>query len=70
MYPLLKREDEKAVTEAAYNTPRFVEDVVREVALKLDDEPRVTGYQVQAKSFESIHNHNAVALVEENWPNG
>ncbi|HSH00052.1 MAG TPA: GTP cyclohydrolase FolE2 [candidate division Zixibacteria bacterium] len=68
VYPLLKREDEKAVTEAAYDNPRFVEDVVREVALRLDDDARVTAYQIQAKSFESIHNHNAVALVQRNWP--
>lgn len=68
VYPLLKREDEKVVTEQAFDNPRFVEDVVREVALKLDQLKQITGYQASAKSFESIHNHNAVALVEKNWP--
>lgn len=68
VYPLLKREDEKMVTEQAFDNPRFVEDVVREVALKLDQLEKITGYQASAKSFESIHNHNAVALVEKNWP--
>lgn len=67
LYALLKREDEKAVTEYAFDNPRFVEDVVREVALKLNRLAEVTAYQVQARSFESIHNHNAVALVEKDW---
>ncbi len=67
LYPLLKREDEKAVTEHAYDNPRFVEDVVREVALKLDTMSEVLSYHIEAVSFESIHNHNAVALVKKNW---
>lgn len=68
VYPLLKREDEKLLTEQAFDNPRFVEDVVREVALQLDQLEQIIGYQASAKSFESIHNHNAVALVEKNWP--
>ncbi|MBN4076463.1 GTP cyclohydrolase I FolE2 [Gemmatimonas aurantiaca] len=67
VYALLKREDEKAVTETAFDNPRFVEDVVREVALELNKLSEITAYQIQAKSFESIHNHNAVALVEKHW---
>jgi GTP cyclohydrolase I len=67
VFALLKREDEKAVTETAFDNPRFVEDVVREVALKLNQLAEINSYQIQAKSFESIHNHNAVALVEKDW---
>lgn len=63
LYSLLKREDEKFITEHAYDTPRFVEDVVREVALKLDENKLVTWYRVSVTSFESIHNHNAYACV-------
>ncbi|MFQ5607737.1 MAG: GTP cyclohydrolase, FolE2/MptA family, partial [Candidatus Zixiibacteriota bacterium] len=68
VYPLVKREDEKSLTESAFDNPRFVEDVVRDVALKLDQLTHITGYSASAKSYESIHNHNAVALVEKNWP--
>ena len=64
VYALLKRSDEKAVTEAAYDNPRFVEDLVREVASRLDKDPRVTWYRVQSENFESIHNHSAYAAVE------
>ncbi len=63
LYSLLKREDEKYVTELAYDTPRFVEDVAREAALRLEANPRVTWYRVSVTSFESIHNHNAYACV-------
>lgn len=64
LYPLLKRKDEKFVTEYAYNNPRFVEDVVREVALSLERNEGVTWYKVEAENFESIHNHSAYALIE------
>ena len=64
LYPLLKRADEKYVTEHAYNNPRFVEDVVRECALSLEQMDDVYWYRVEAENFESIHNHNAYALIE------
>lgn len=64
LYALLKREDEKAVTERAYDHPMFVEDVVREAAVKLDADPRITWYSVESENMESIHNHNAYARVE------
>jgi GTP cyclohydrolase I len=64
LYALLKRQDEKAVTERAYDNPVFVEDLVRNVALRLNAHPRVTWYKVQAENFESIHNHNAYACIE------
>ena len=60
----LKRPDEKYVTEHAYENPRFVEDAVREVALRLEADKRITGI-VQRWSMESIHNHNAFAVVEK-----
>ncbi|MCE5270216.1 GTP cyclohydrolase FolE2 [bacterium] len=66
LYPLLKRRDEKYVTEYAYNHPRFVEDVVREAALRLENMAGVNWYRVEAENFESIHNHNAYALIEKN----
>jgi GTP cyclohydrolase I len=65
LYSLLKRPDEKAVTERAYANPVFVEDLVRAVAARADREPRITWYRVEAENFESIHNHNAYALVEK-----
>jgi len=64
LYGLLKRQDEKAVTERAYENPVFVEDLVRNVALKLNAHPDVTWYKVEAENFESIHNHNAYACIE------
>jgi GTP cyclohydrolase I len=64
LYSLLKRQDEKAVTERAYENPVFVEDLVRNVALKLNAHPEVTWYKVEAENFESIHNHNAYACIE------
>jgi GTP cyclohydrolase I len=63
VYSLLKRADEKYVTEAAYDNPKFVEDLVRDVALALNREPRVRAYVVEAENFESIHNHSAFARV-------
>ncbi|HXE43029.1 MAG TPA: GTP cyclohydrolase FolE2 [Candidatus Baltobacteraceae bacterium] len=65
LYSLLKRQDEKAVTERAYENPVFVEDLVRNVALKLNADKRVTWYKVEAENFESIHNHNAYACIEK-----
>ena len=65
LYSLLKREDEKAVTERAYENPVFVEDLVRNVALKLNAHTDITWYRVEAENFESIHNHNAYACIEK-----
>jgi GTP cyclohydrolase I len=65
LFALLKREDEKAVTERAYEHPVFVEDLVRNVALKLNAHPDVTWYKVEAENQESIHNHNAYACIEK-----
>lgn len=65
VYSLLKREDEKAVTEQAYDNPMFVEDIVRAVTEKLRAEPDITWFRVECENFESIHNHSAYALVEE-----
>ena len=64
VYALLKRSDEKAVTERAFDNPMFVEDIVREIAKKLNDEPRITWYSVASENFESIHNHSAYASIE------
>ncbi|MBV6304971.1 GTP cyclohydrolase FolE2 [Candidimonas humi] len=64
VYGLLKRPDEKYVTERAYDNPKFVEDLVRDVALALQAEPRVGAYRIEAENFESIHNHSAYARIE------
>ena len=63
VYGLLKRPDEKYVTERAYDNPRFVEDIVREVALSLSGDRRIGRYVVEAENFESIHNHSAFARI-------
>jgi GTP cyclohydrolase I len=63
VYGLLKRADEKYVTERAYENPKFAEDLVRDVALELNREPRVRAYVVEAENFESIHNHSAFARL-------
>jgi GTP cyclohydrolase I len=63
LYALLKREDEKFVTESAYENPRFVEDVVREVALRLEKLPGLRYHVVEVENFESIHNHSAYAVI-------
>lgn len=65
VFSLLKRKDEKYVTERAYLNPRFVEDVVREVALRLDKNKDILWYRVYVESMESIHNHNAFACTEK-----
>lgn len=64
LYSLLKRPDEKAVTERAYENPVFVEDLVRNVASRADASEDILWYKVEAENFESIHNHNAYALIE------
>ncbi len=65
LFALLKREDEKAVTERADENPVFVEDLVRNVAVRLNAHPDVTWYKVEAENQESIHNHNAYACIEK-----
>jgi GTP cyclohydrolase I len=64
VYSLLKREDEKHVTETSFANPTFVEDVVRSAAKGLDEHPRINWYKVEVESFESIHNHSAFAVIE------
>ena len=64
LYGILKRPDEKYVTERAYNNPKFVEDMVRDVATRLNAEKRIVAYVVESENFESIHNHSAYALIE------
>jgi len=64
LYGLLKRPDEKHVTERAYDNPKFVEDMVRDVAADLNRDQRITWYVVESENFESIHNHSAYALIE------
>ena len=64
LYAGLKRSDEKAVTERAYDQPVFVEDLVRNVAAGLRSDPLITWYRVEAENFESIHHHNAYAMIE------
>ena len=64
VFAVLKRPDEKFVTEDAYNHPKFVEDIVRDLAVALDGEDRIAWYQVSSENFESIHNHNAYAILE------
>jgi GTP cyclohydrolase I len=64
LWPMLKRVDEKWVTERAYENPKFVEDMVRDVALALNRDQRVGRYRVEVENFESIHNHSAYARIE------
>ena len=66
VYSLLKRVDEKYVTEKAFENPKFVEDIVREVTEKLLAEPDITWFSVEAENFESIHKHSAYAFIERN----
>ncbi len=63
LYGMLKRPDEKYVTEKAYDNPKFVEDLVRDIAVDLNQDERITAYTVEAENFESIHNHSAYAKV-------
>jgi GTP cyclohydrolase I len=64
VYSVLKREDEKYVTEKAYRNPKFVEDVVRDIAEKLQNDTNIVWFAVECENFESIHNHNAYAYIE------
>jgi len=64
LYGILKRPDEKYVTERAFDNPKFVEDMVRDVAGRLNEEARILAYVVESENFESIHNHSAYALIE------
>ncbi|MFP4682818.1 MAG: GTP cyclohydrolase FolE2 [Ectothiorhodospira sp.] len=64
LWGLLKRPDEKYVTERAYDNPKFVEDLVRDIAVRLNADERITAYAVASENFESIHNHSAYALIE------
>ena len=64
LYGILKRPDEKFVTERAYDNPKFVEDLVRDVAAALNADSRVEAYVVESENFESIHNHSAYAVIE------
>ncbi len=64
LYAILKRDDEKYVTERAYDNPAFVEDLVRDIALELNNDERVAYYRLESENFESIHNHSAYALIE------
>ena len=63
LYSLLKRPDEKAVTERAFDRPVFVEDLVREIAVRANEHEKISWYRVEAENFESIHNHNAYAMI-------
>ncbi len=63
LYGLLKRPDEKFVTENAYDNPKFVEDMVRDIAARLNADKRVDSYVVESENFESIHNHSAYAMI-------
>ncbi len=69
LFGLLKRPDEKYVTERAYDNPKFVEDMVRDVAARLNAESRIEAYVVESENFESIHNHSAYALIERDKKN-
>jgi len=64
LWGLLKRPDEKFVTERAYENPKFVEDLVRDVAQRLNADDRIVAYVLEAENFESIHNHSAYAVIE------
>ena len=67
IFGLLKRPDEKYVTERAYDNPKFVEDMVRDIAASLNQDSRITAYTVESENFESIHNHSAYALISKGF---
>jgi len=67
IFGLLKRPDEKFVTEKAYDNPKFVEDIVRDIAARLNDDSRINAYTVESENFESIHNHSAYALISKGF---
>ncbi len=66
VFPILKRADEKWVTEAAYDNPKFVEDIVRDLALALSGDDRIAWYRCSSENYESIHQHNAFGEIESN----
>ena len=70
LWGLLKRPDEKYVTERAYDNPKFVEDLVRDIAVQLDRDTRVTAYRIASENFESIYNHSAYAEIEKDKRSG
>jgi len=65
IYPMLKRRDEQYVTEKAYDNPKFVEDILRDVVLLLRKDDNVAWYEVECETYESIHNHSAYAYQQE-----
>jgi GTP cyclohydrolase I len=65
VYGLLKRPDEKYVTERAYDNPKFVEDLVRDIAIALNGDVRIAAYSIESENFESIHNHSAYAMIRQ-----
>ena len=64
VYSLLKRPDEKYVTEKSYDNPKFVEDIARDIAIALKNDSRISKFSIEAESIESIHNHNAYAMIK------
>lgn len=70
VYAVLKRPDEKFVTEEAFENPKFVEDIVRDLAIALDDDDRIAWYSINSENFESIHNHNAYAEITRDKRSG
>jgi GTP cyclohydrolase I len=64
LFGILKRPDEKYVTERAYDNPKFVEDMVRDIAARLNADDRIRAYVIESENFESIHNHSAYAMIE------
>lgn len=70
IYPLLKREDEKYVTERGYENPKFVEDIARDISAMLQNSKKVRAYKVKVSNEESIHQHNAVAYIARNYTGG
>jgi GTP cyclohydrolase I len=64
LFGVLKREDEKVVTERAYDNPAFVEDLVRDIAIELNADDKIDYYRLESENFESIHNHSAYAVIE------
>ena len=69
VFSVLKRPDEKWVTETAYDNPKFVEDIVRDLAIALNGDDRIAWYQINSENHESIHNHNAYAFIEKDKRN-
>ncbi len=63
LYAVLKRDDEKIVTERAYDNPAFVEDIVRDIAVELNSNEKINYYSLESENFESIHNHSAYAMI-------